>query len=727
MQNNKEAINTFSKGLNYDLNPIGTPNDILTDCVNGTLVTFNGDEFMLQHDAGNTKISVPGGGYVSLSPGFYPIGIKEFGGVLYIVSAKDPTIVPIEYDPEDSYDEGEVTITEAGIYYMSLEDDNVNALTDVSWEYIGDEKDFKNKFGFIEFGSYPSQETINTEISGSGTDFEIWNDSETNPEVFKTLLYNPKVINTVNFSGGTYAMFELDHPSDLDYVSYDVFEDLIKMPDSCVKNIYKVKLWQQLNSSSIDLTDDVWNKYAYFVKTEYGEDLNTSTIRYWFNDPDFKYFAPSSYKGKLSISIELEDFDYFMLNKVEKTFDLVNYTITIAIDWYNVAGWDTDPFNYTICYTLNGTEPIFENGIDGNYISVGSTSYDINLLISAMHAGKTWRYKVRPLFYVGADLISYNDLPVEFLKKHTLEGTALVVDQTQNYLVSIEESSYVISGDYRTAKRLNLMDIDGNFLTNEFEISSNEYQFYLLGSDEPGFPLGTYEIDSNGMATNVVFNSTFALDPINYQNFIRQLVVSTKVKEHIKDWGYTQICVQVNKVFESVPIQLVQNGVMLVATNPSYTTQYYFNVIKGVPFTIRASSGIGVDTNTDYNLTTTVTAYTVIDFGLVTELSIVTQSDSEGWNDDYINVNMSSAVFGDSIPSSRFVLTQTNPLYGAATQSSINAGWSDSVLHYTFDTSYPTYQLVFNNTGTNIYDNLSGLTLAVEGSNIFLKTTTLTT
>ena len=52
----KETVNLFNKGLNYDLNPLTTPNDVLTDCVNGTFVTFNGDELILQNDAGNTKI-----------------------------------------------------------------------------------------------------------------------------------------------------------------------------------------------------------------------------------------------------------------------------------------------------------------------------------------------------------------------------------------------------------------------------------------------------------------------------------------------------------------------------------------------------------------------------------------------------------------------------------------------------------------------------------------------
>ena len=88
----QESVNTFNEGLNFDLNPLTTPNNILTDCVNGTFVTFNGDELALQNDAGNTTINsevnpqLP----VRLTPGYYPIGIKEYGGILYIVSACTP-------------------------------------------------------------------------------------------------------------------------------------------------------------------------------------------------------------------------------------------------------------------------------------------------------------------------------------------------------------------------------------------------------------------------------------------------------------------------------------------------------------------------------------------------------------------------------------------------------------------------------------------------------------
>ena len=132
----RESVNTFSGGLTYDINPITTPNNVLTDGVNATFLTFNGDEMALQNDAGNTRIIASYGDLnkketykktklyykddlvvhegtlyyckenevtgefdtlkwtevtdsIKLSDGFFPIGMKEYGGILYIVSGRN--------------------------------------------------------------------------------------------------------------------------------------------------------------------------------------------------------------------------------------------------------------------------------------------------------------------------------------------------------------------------------------------------------------------------------------------------------------------------------------------------------------------------------------------------------------------------------------------------------------------------------------------------------------
>lgn len=73
------ATNEFKDGLNLDLHPIVTPKTVLTDNLNGTFITYNGNEFCLQNDRGNTYVD-------KLKDKYIPIGVKEHNGILYIVS-----------------------------------------------------------------------------------------------------------------------------------------------------------------------------------------------------------------------------------------------------------------------------------------------------------------------------------------------------------------------------------------------------------------------------------------------------------------------------------------------------------------------------------------------------------------------------------------------------------------------------------------------------------------
>lgn len=75
------ATNVFNKGLIMDLNPLVTPNDVMTDCLNGTLITYNGNENSLQNDMGNARVET-----AYLPEGYVPLGTAELGGVIYIVS-----------------------------------------------------------------------------------------------------------------------------------------------------------------------------------------------------------------------------------------------------------------------------------------------------------------------------------------------------------------------------------------------------------------------------------------------------------------------------------------------------------------------------------------------------------------------------------------------------------------------------------------------------------------
>lgn len=77
----QETVNTFTDGLVMDLNPITTPNSVLTNALNATLITYNGNEFVLQNDMGNGRVET-----AYLPAGYVPVGIKEYGGIIYVAS-----------------------------------------------------------------------------------------------------------------------------------------------------------------------------------------------------------------------------------------------------------------------------------------------------------------------------------------------------------------------------------------------------------------------------------------------------------------------------------------------------------------------------------------------------------------------------------------------------------------------------------------------------------------
>lgn len=77
----KKATNKFTKGLVMDFSPENTGNEVLTNALNATLLTFNGNELSLQNDMGNARVET-----AFLPEGYIPVGSCEYGGIIYIVS-----------------------------------------------------------------------------------------------------------------------------------------------------------------------------------------------------------------------------------------------------------------------------------------------------------------------------------------------------------------------------------------------------------------------------------------------------------------------------------------------------------------------------------------------------------------------------------------------------------------------------------------------------------------
>lgn len=102
-----QAQNTFENGLLMDFHPLTVPNTAVTNCLNGTFLTYNGNEFVLQNDMGNGKVET-----AALPAGYIPLGTTSFGGIIYIVSynpLKDVCQIGCFPSPERNFSYEELT------------------------------------------------------------------------------------------------------------------------------------------------------------------------------------------------------------------------------------------------------------------------------------------------------------------------------------------------------------------------------------------------------------------------------------------------------------------------------------------------------------------------------------------------------------------------------------------------------------------------------------------
>ena len=521
----KEAINTFQEGLNYDLNPITTPNNVLTDCVNGTFITFNGDELALQNDAGNTKILIPGttDNYVKLSPGFYPLGIKEYGGVLYIVSGSkvqiDDSIT--NWNINTVYEIGQIVRFNNKFYINGIEnntnpiidsdlligeidseillmEDGSQSLAENGWtEVILDSESY---YDLIEFGSYPSPE-----FAGN-RQFE--NQISVNLDSSNSL-YSPKIMNNDIFKSGRYVTFVSD-PTFIDSTKTGWISH-IDSTGKYAPRLYKVKLWHQLSNGLIDLTEDVMTKYKLFrSKSPSGKSL------FWFNQSNFAYFCPNQYKGKLALSMEIEPLVSFKLYEFPTlTFDGNQYNFIIKVK--GDSGTNT-----TLKFSGMSIKLIVDDIVkqEIGMLDSGSITYDqytdvytatLFMPNNDTYKNKIVRYEIIPSLvivdpfdeiptpYEKNDYIE--SFPIEFRNNYIITGERFVTSEASTIVFDLVDGICNNETGIHTYQAAIIKNLSGQNLDSELNPTESTYAFVLDGFITSYNIIGKYTISVNGKPT----------------------------------------------------------------------------------------------------------------------------------------------------------------------------------------------------------------------------------
>lgn len=314
----KETSNQFTReGMVCDLNPINTPNTVLTDNLNGTIITYNGNEFSLQNDRGNYELK-----HCRLKPNYIPVGIKEYGDILYIVS----------YNPLDKH---------------------------------------------VEVGTYPSPLMI-SETSGDNYDVDVTSiiqsqiiDKGLKEGLYKEVMNNADsiIFNGDNFKLNPGDMYCLQQDINSDLHKYETIDYYILGEDSSIHNVNdKIKIdvletdpdyehvawtipgWINIKTRLVELSSSGINvKYFYVPKTDGKQTAHFSfNLRLNVNDPHLLNkkngtsileewcVDPKDVGFRLNIEVDgtevVRDEEFYLNDK--RTNEYINFGEWDWSDWY---------------------------------------------------------------------------------------------------------------------------------------------------------------------------------------------------------------------------------------------------------------------------------------------------------------------------------------------------------------------------------------------------------
>ena len=284
----------------------------MTDALNATFITKNGNEGVLQNDMGNALIQDSATGQMmELREGFIPVGMKEHGGILYIVSADKEGNGEIGTIPSPIITWDYAEATGAINDYLIADGKDIYNICQVSTklhpgeQYVlilnlesGEWNDEKKYFTCPNLGYYDPIETLKAKTT-------FWVDD-----------YSP-IISTVNQKG----YYTLNLYACNDYNNY------------LIDNTTSQQYYRQDQ-------DNIQNSNFWFIPSQILKDSKGKFIplnqKYMSIDNCFKKFPGSVPAGRLAVKASLENIGRFEL--VKRAGSLINpslgesylpYTMTI--------------------------------------------------------------------------------------------------------------------------------------------------------------------------------------------------------------------------------------------------------------------------------------------------------------------------------------------------------------------------------------------------------------
>lgn len=454
----EQATNQFNQGLQLDSHPMVQGNNTLTDCLNGTLITMNGNEIVLQNDMGNRRVD-----NAFLPSGYEPVGIKEYGGIIYIAAYNPITNksqigsfpspekkisggkdLSVEFDfkkfiSDSKKDEllGGISVLESDSYLVPLTGENVLRAGD--------------KFAIYSTGL--------NEISENLTNYNNTDDND------RTKALSPKNKLYTLFAGILNSQNEF---VDITKTLGRWKNDVIQVYDSSVSDIYKFNDGYFIaNSKNSILGGDTIADYN-FIKERQKLAINTYAYKL---------------VGPLYLKVVLNHIDNFNYN-IYGTYDKESNTATLTIEGF-------------ITYNCPDGAIIESNNSNKDYSSFEEGIVKFNGFDFYSNNGKLAKLLPTDPTYCGNSVYNpeTNLYSVKIVKSYKLESKDIPDNKIFNYILAVDSGLANNNGENIYLKGLSVKGSIDLALLGSGKVSVKSWKFYnnqSQGSTILSFALDAY-------------------------------------------------------------------------------------------------------------------------------------------------------------------------------------------------------------------------------------------
>lgn len=454
MSTKQTATNSFGKGLVTDLHPLIAPDDVLTDCINGTIITLHGNEYTLQNDLGN--IETEG----CLKEGFTPVSSCVHDGIWYIMSVGNvdgknvvefgtypsPAVNSINEDEISSEDSLILELTDGVTYtYQEIQNklDNINKIFNVK----------EGDFYAISMNDAPDFLNVSYKNLQTGKLINPLSDVPTRDDFIENFGSNANILLNVSIAPFT----------------FDVEQKLF-VQDGKLKGTININ-YDELLFKNSDLTFDI-----YMNSDHIGNFGNSSNIEYPTSDSKIILKIVPIVTSK-SVSLQYSEY----IEELD-----VNRLPSNQLDIFSNYYYKINSSNFEVFFTIDGYEELIPKTIDWFIEDVvfENDTYSLNKLYSGKSEIKDGLFKqtidfsndiVKDHMYVFGiklnsteyrKLLFTSDSFNQFIdySKSNLDFSSITADQWLSY-INIDP----IDVD------LTLTDGSKNFVTNDSKLEFRSY------------------------------------------------------------------------------------------------------------------------------------------------------------------------------------------------------------------------------------------------------------